>query len=269
MVVLHATEQSRCRGIALAMLSGAYPDAEVRMKHSTTIIVLPDGRKVSADEAYAPCGTLVLDIPAIALDGEPAQYAQAALVELAKNASCMRQVDMSRRGIVMHNIDRLADHLQHAMRKIVEASSTSAMFVLTTSKVGCLDAALLSRAVVVNCNPTLARADTLEETPAATTALGRVIEAARAAAQGSSKVSQREFGRHHRALVRLMAAQRASTFVTAIDWASRNDTHNVHDLIETAARADHLAVMMPGCGQGNELAARLLLSCLLIEDPRE
>ena len=268
LVVLHALDSSRCRGIALAMLSGTAPDAEIRCKRSATIVVLPDGRKISTEEVYAPCGTLVLDVPPVALEGEPAQYAQAAMVELAKNASCMRQVDMGRRGIVMHGIDRLARHLQHAMRKIVEASSMTAVFVLTTSRVGCLDAALLSRAVVVNCTPIPAPAPALQTTEQAN--LEAIITAARASARGTSKAAHKDFGRHHRVLVRLMASQRASTFAAAITWACQNESYgasDIHDLIKAAAHADHLAGIMHGCGQANELAARLFLSHLLMEGP--
>ena len=155
MIILFSrNDPEACRGLAMQMLGD---DAGCRLAKSTANVTLAAAdrgkceRRVAVDEAYTPSGCLLLDVDPVPAEGAPGQNVQAGQVEVAKGAAVLRQVDMRRRGIVVHRADRLARHLQHALRKIIESTSTSAVFVLTSQRLEGMDPALLSRAIVVNC----------------------------------------------------------------------------------------------------------------------
>ena len=148
-------------GILLRRLSG---DARLPVFRPTEVEVCirkdqgaddsPDSDflRVTALPAYAPCGSLLLDMSGTSARLDAAE--QSALVELAKVASQQRQVGVLRRHVLIHGVCRLGRPLQHALRKVIEDSCETALFVMTATRLGLVDAPLLGRALVMNCNPT-------------------------------------------------------------------------------------------------------------------
>jgi DNA polymerase III delta prime subunit len=218
-------------------------------KATPSVMMLPDGRKVSVLERYTSAGTLVVDVPPVAMDGDAGQYVQDGLVELIKRASLTCSIHIgTRRGIIVHRADRLARHLQHALRKIIEVScATTAVFVLTVARTSNMDGALLSRGLVIAIpsRSTAAPMRTLDSTTVSL--LDNMQNGARA----------------HRALVTHLAARPslARTLTETMQWASERGVLNA-SIVEAAALADHKAAMMRGSKDGDHLALNYFVSKL-------
>ena len=151
-LVLHAWDPSASMACVLELLMRLRGlSALPRFKPSTATVTMPDagGRSVVVDQAYAPCGTLLIEV-GCASDS----HKQAAQMELAKQAAATRSaVNMGgRRLVVMHGAGKLSAHHQQALHNIVENAMQTAFFVFTARRPGELDAPLRSRAIVVDAN---------------------------------------------------------------------------------------------------------------------
>ena len=275
-VVLVSRDMSRALALALEALEGGLPSSPIHTV--TTTATLPDGKKAASVEGYTARGTLVVDVPAPPTKGEPGQLAQDAAVETIKNVSlsCAIVSDggadrtAGRRGVVVHGADRLARHLQHAMRKILEASASSAVFVLTVAQLSGLDAALASRSVVVHVPAYAPPPDAREEGAAAlrrAALLERFKEGVRAGPSAKGRAAQREHCKAHRLLLLEAVADRAGFCADAVKWLAASDALGrddapVREFLEVAAEADHKAALMSGHAAGEELAAALVIAQL-------
>ena len=272
MIILFSrNDPEACRGLAMQMLGD---DAGCRLARSTANVTLGAAdrgkceRRVAVDEAYTPSGCLLLDVEPVPDEGAPGQNVQAGQVEVAKGAAVLRQVDMRRRGIVVHRADRLARHLQHALRKIIESTSASAVFVLTSQRLEGMDPALLSRAIVVNCTTAALAAAPPVSHPGSLHAHLQVFAACH---QGKGGTRSRA-SKSHRALLRHAAQHgRASTIASIIGWAAAPapaaapaySCDRLGALVAAAAAADHAAATMPGHGSADDLVVRIVLASLV------
>lgn len=141
------------------------------------------GREVAVDRRYAPCGSLLVSVPAprraaekdggggedsssAALDdwGDLAAGVRAAapaipppiagVLQVCKEAAAAPPLLLSegtpvRRIVVVHPACRLTRVAQRALSRIIELSQTNALFVLTFGRRGAIDARLASVALIV------------------------------------------------------------------------------------------------------------------------
>lgn len=232
----------------------------------------------AAVPVHAPCGAMILRVPtprpstSSAFMPIAAQASQSAahddLVACAKARASQRRVDMRRGMIVVHGVGHLLRHAQHALRKIVESTTASTLFVLTTHRSNCIDPPLLSRSVLVNCN----RCRPLAPAPPPTAAGGGGGMNAFLAAAKLSARRRRGLAGHHEAL--LVSARASAPGISACisAWLDEllghvhddNGNERCHGAVAAAADADWLASAMRqrGVPEGavRELAARAFLA---------
>lgn len=147
---------ARSSGGRVEMEGHAYFDRHVEVEGVVQREHAPDGGqqqqlqiRASVRAAYGPCGALLLDA---ACPPHRQPGAAGVLVALAKSASVQRQVGTrSRRVVVIHGVDVLATHLQHALRRVVEATTANALFVMTATGQARVDEPLRGRTLTVAC----------------------------------------------------------------------------------------------------------------------
>ena len=157
-----ASASDACLRAALAMLgdvdtSGAACITTLPpmpyIKPATSTVLISNGKRVTVEHAFTSNGTLVAKAIPQPPEGESGQNVQAGLLALLRETSRIPHVDsMRRRGIVLCGAQHLTAHIQHALRKVIESSTLSALFVLIAPCASNLDAALRSRTVAVNCS---------------------------------------------------------------------------------------------------------------------
>jgi hypothetical protein len=259
---------ARDPGHVLAVLDRILPACEAPPEMEG--VEVARGKVVRVRRSYGPDGHLRVWVP----DDGDSELGQTACLRLVQSAARARLIDMSRRPIVLAGAGRLVRHLQHALRKVVEASSATAVFVLTSESPSALDAALLSRAVVVNCtgcsedgatlpdcgpdeDPTVPRSASRRS--AAEAALAARLSAMACGGGPASKRARLLRGDECEALEAPGALARVATEVAlAVDSAGgRADA-----VVRAAAEADHMRAACPTSAEARRAAVRFFATSL-------
>ena len=278
--VLHCPCEHQRRALALRLLEGPTAATHpVKLTPAATTITLSEsGKRVIVGHAYTPKGTLIVTIPPAPADGDPGQYVQDAAVAFVIETASMRQVDVRRRGIILHNVNELVPCLQRALRKTVETTYASALFVLTTPHPEKIDAALRSRAVVVNCccatpHPPCSSTSPSPSPSPSPSSYRTSNVASEMDALVSSKGGKRAKVKWHKMLMKRFTHQEdvgdgtpSHVIRSIVDWAGRSMHHAAACHIATiAAAAEHHAVVLmnQGCPFAFPLAGRWVLAEIL------
>lgn len=219
----------------------------------------PADSRQQQQQQWTPRGSVCIDCAAAGDD---------AVLTAARGIARQSRIERSRRLVVLRGAGALARHVQHALRKVVEESASSALFVMTARCVSELDAALLSRALVLNCTNFVSKPASALPQPAA----AGVLELA-CAVSGVLAARGRRASRDRGAGVRdLVAAARAAAAAGAFPGALRSaieaaaaadaDAKTLHALVEAAAAADHAHACMRRSRDGGECAVRALAAAL-------
>jgi hypothetical protein len=254
-----APVEDACLRAALAMLTDVVNVANVvdngdlprmpDLKPATSAVVTMSGKRVAIDHAFTSNGTLVATVVPQPPEGEPGHHVQAGLLTLLRETSRIPHVDsMRRRGIVLCGAHHLTVQVQHALRKVIESSTQSALFVLIAPCANGLDAALRSRSVAVNCSRFA--------TPAASDEFITVDAAFREFCKNKKK---------QRPLIQALIAGGPRAFAHLVEHA--NDDHQSMRLASVAAEVDHRSTetgrRCPALASiARELAARQYILCL-------
>jgi hypothetical protein len=213
--------------------------------------------RVTVEAGYAPCGALLLDASRTCAHLDDA--VQAALVELAKEASmqtqiCLRTGARRRRVVLLHGVCRLARPLQCALRKVVESSWQTALFIMTARSVSAVDAPLLWRAAVLNCARDEDGRGGATSTDAATTTGGGAPLSAELVAAAAAAAPAGQLSRHLASAGRAGGRAAQLEFLRAVCRA--RFCGSAAD-VAAAARCDHLACL---AGGDADAALQLLLA---------
>lgn len=203
---------------------------------------------------YTRGGSLRLDVPP-----RDQRLQQAAMYEALKQAASVPRVDRQRRVVVVHGACALARDLQHALRWTMERESAENLFVLTAARAGALDAALLSRTLVLRFG--IAPDPDSSATPApAAEAAAELWRSPRATPGSSSRAVLRAAQRAQRALQAALTEgplPRALLDATLGAAAAGGAAADPAALAAAAADADHMAAVLRGKHpKAAELAAR-------------
>ena len=266
-LLLFASDPRRCLDVAVRFTGGRFCKPE-----AVTVTVPqhdrddgPSTRKAAVLVAYSASGGAAL----VRMDGDGGGKGcgegndGAAVLEFCKTTASSMTIEMGRRVIVLHGACRLSRQLQHALQKIVEAATCSALFVLTCRGAGAVDASLASRAVAVNCNPV-----TL---PSIASSGPRVPAAAAAAMRGAldtatakHRAGEREFARHHRVLLAHLSGAARDGFAARLAGlcVMAAEGLDAARLIQAAAEAEHASLECASCEPASRYFLAVLRECV-------
>ena len=213
-------------------------------------------------QRWTPKGSLSVECA-----GGASNASSDAVLSVAKGISRQPRIERTRRLVVLKDVGCLAQHTQHALRKELEDSMASTLFAMTARRTAEVDAALLSRALVVNCTGAAPGAG-LELRPAGGGA--GLVAAIRAARTARGKRAAATAGRGVAGAVRAAAAAGAlpECLRAAVDACAGDgcmDDGALRALVGAAAAADHLHAAARRSKEAVECVARALLAALAAE----
>lgn len=142
-VVLHSPSRDIALHAARSILAALRPCGSARVERHILPAVDP-GR-------HATCFDYERAITSLMIDLSQSEVARSAAVDWVAPIAPTRHVQGARRSIVLHCADLLSWAHQNALKKIIESSQSTTLFILTTSQATALQGAIISRAVVIRC----------------------------------------------------------------------------------------------------------------------
>lgn len=142
-LVLHSPSRDVSLHAARSILAATRPCGPSR----TVRHVLPaaDPGRHSTHFDYESAATSLM------IDLSQSEVARSAALDWVAPIAPTRHVQGARRSIVMHCADLLTWAHQNALKKVIESSHDNTFFILTTSHLSALQAAILSRGVLIRC----------------------------------------------------------------------------------------------------------------------
>lgn len=142
-VVLHSPSRDIALHAARSILASLRPCGPSRTERHILPAVDP-GRHATTFEYERAITSLMIDL-------SQSEVARSSAVDWVAPIAPTRHVQGARRSIVLHCADLLSWAHQNALKKIIESSQSNTLFILTTSQATALQAAIISRAVVIRC----------------------------------------------------------------------------------------------------------------------
>lgn len=142
-VVLHSASREACLHAARCVLAALRPNGPTRRERHVMPAVDP-GRHSTFFEYERAKTSLLIDL-------SQSEVARSASVDWISPIAPMRHVEGTRRSIVLHCADMLSWAHQNSLKKVIESSHSQTLFILTTSQPSALQAAIISRGVVIRC----------------------------------------------------------------------------------------------------------------------
>lgn len=142
-LVLHSPSRDVSLQAARSVLATTRPCGPSRTVRHTLPAADP-GRHSTHFEYERAATSLMIDL-------SQSEVARSAALDWLAPIAPTRHVQGVRRSIVMHCADLLTWPHQNALKKVIEATHSNTFFILTTSHASALQAAILSRGVVIRC----------------------------------------------------------------------------------------------------------------------
>lgn len=142
-VVLHSPSRELALHAARSILAALRPCGPARTERHILPAVDP-GRHATSFEYERAITSLMIDL-------SQSETARSAAVDWVAPIAPTRHVQGARRTIVLHCADLLSWAHQNALKKIIESSQSTTLFILTTSQATALQGAIISRSVVIRC----------------------------------------------------------------------------------------------------------------------
>lgn len=142
-VVLHSPSRDLALNAARCVLGALRPSGPSRTERHLMPAVDP-GRHATSFKYERATASLLIDL-------SQSEVARSSVIGWVAPIAPNRHVQGVRRSIVIHCADLMSWGDQNALKKIIETSHGNTMFILTTSQLAALQAAIISRGVVIRC----------------------------------------------------------------------------------------------------------------------
>lgn len=142
-LVLHSPSRDVALHAARSVLAATRPCGPSRTVRHTLPAADP-GRHSTHFDYERAATSLMIDL-------SQSEVARSSALDWVVPIAPTRHVQGVRRSIVLHCADLLTWAHQNALKKVIETSHSNTFFILTTSHASALQAAILSRGVVIRC----------------------------------------------------------------------------------------------------------------------